>query len=402
MSGGLAHNYTVELDNGADLTLHLESPPNGTSIVYDPTQPVVLSGRASIGLGHPDVAYIYILDVSRSTRDGDGDCGTVLECVQKFFIAFNKQAIEDGSAQNAGVISFHTEAQTETDGFLPPSDPRVEQAIQGVSNLDYGEDYGTGATICSEALQLAADLVEEAKATVETTIVVFAGDGLCTTWTGKDDPEDLHDATVRLEQTGAIIHTVAVGENVNCKESLSEWDGGNVTNDMDLIPRNGGDCWSVQDPDDLTGIIDDLLRSTITNVEYKVDDGIYLDIPQGNLTAELPMDGAQELNFTRDIGLLGLGEHEVCVRVKATSALAGDVVYIEDCHDITVEQKPTPKSPGKVGVSFAIIATVLLVGAFVLFWYFKKPGRTEKEDEFDIDVKPVEGGQAAGHKPEIV
>ena len=148
---------------------------NESDVKYLKNQPPTLEGSVSLGLGRADVAYIYIMDTS-SAGPG-GDCGTVLDCVQEFFIAFNNEAIENGSAKLSSVISFD-DSPTLRSGFELPESPLVESAIISTPSVS------DSASICSQALLMAADLVEDPSNTAETTVVIFAGDGLCTTQRG--------------------------------------------------------------------------------------------------------------------------------------------------------------------------------------------------------------------------
>ena len=401
------HQNTTVISNGAELSVQITYPRNGATYEYDANQTIKIHGTASVGLGHPDVAYIYVLDVSPSTLQRDDDiCGSVLECTQDFFVAFNEQAIEDGSAEIAGVITFHKIAQNAS-GFLPPGNQAIEDAIRSASNI------GTDGTYCSEALQMAADFVEDPSNTAGTTIVVLAGDGMCI-GDGGDDPIKLHEAALRLEQTGAIVHTVAVGDSVNCTESSTY--GSNVANDMNFMPRNGGRCTSVKNPDELTHIIDDLLRTTIVSVQTKVDNGTYWNFPPSDLTATLPLEGAEDLNFTRNSGLLGVGTHKLCVRVVGNNTL-GNMADVEDCHKITVipqateaptqdihEREKTLSSGSDESRAGMIVGIVIaLIGGSVFLFYCARKALVRDIDEsvvpdVDGDTKEAQGT----YKPEIV
>ena len=89
---------------------------------------VLIEGTAHVGLGTPNVAYIYIIDLSASTADIDGPCGTVLQCVQDFFSFFHKETIQHGSAELVGVIDYDSHA-TVTAELQHPS---KHDAIEGV------------------------------------------------------------------------------------------------------------------------------------------------------------------------------------------------------------------------------------------------------------------------------
>ena len=51
-------NQTAILRNGAELSISITDTSN---LTYYSNHPTTLEGTASVGLGHPDVAYIYIV-----------------------------------------------------------------------------------------------------------------------------------------------------------------------------------------------------------------------------------------------------------------------------------------------------------------------------------------------------
>jgi len=83
---------------------------------------VPFGGNAFIGLGVPDVHYIYIMDTSGSTEDFDGDCGTVLQCMQAFFSNLHEAVEVGGSVELVSFIEFDWDA-TVVYSLQDPSDP---------------------------------------------------------------------------------------------------------------------------------------------------------------------------------------------------------------------------------------------------------------------------------------
>lgn len=148
---------------------------------------------------------------------------------------------------------------------------------------------------------------------------------------------------------GAIVHTVAVGDDVNCSS----------TNDLIHITRNGGRCFSIPEPDNLliSNLTEGILGTTLESVELRVDTGNYTAI--SNISEALPQDGATSVDF--DTLALGLaeGSHEICVRAKGTDSLNGSA-YIEDCHEVfVVSAAPQDGLPGwKI---FLLVVTVFFL-----------------------------------------
>ena len=68
-----AGSSSATLPNGANLTVSLDNPADGTQFLADgaPVQ-VPVSGTASIGTGTPQATIVYVLDASGSTGNPSG------------------------------------------------------------------------------------------------------------------------------------------------------------------------------------------------------------------------------------------------------------------------------------------------------------------------------------------
>ena len=145
--------------------------------------------------------------------------------------------------------------------------------------------------------------------------------------------EDVSAAADLLGDTGAIVHSIAVGDNVDC-------DAGN---DLITIPRNGGSCFSIPEPKALPTIIDDLIGTELTSVEVKVDDGSYRALgPAETGGTSLPQEGAISVDFETTVMGLSEGNHKVCIRATGQDSLGG-VSEVVDCHEVEVKALPTPQ-----------------------------------------------------------
>ena len=319
--------FSTDLSNGAALQIELTSPFPAAKHTLGATETVAdipVRGGAHVGKGAPDVSYIYIIDSSSSTSDYDGTCGTTLECEQKFFQALHQEVIKDGSAKLTAVIDFDDVARMAAE-FQDPANQEVIEAISfGISD---------GGTACINALELAALAVLDKKNTAGTTVVIFAGDGMCNI----DDyaPYDQQasqgeNVTVSadiLAATGAIVHSIAVGDSVDCSQY----------NDLARIPRNGGECFSIQDPNDLPDIIDDIIGTNLTSLEMKIDNGNYAPLDQKGVSKSLPAEGAVDVEFNTTAKGLDQGTHMICVRATGSDSL-GDVKHVEDCRGVVIEK----------------------------------------------------------------
>lgn len=321
------HANLTDLSNGAVIGVDIESPAIKSEVVLGENETaleVSIKGQAHVGKGTADVGYIYIIDSSGSTGDQDGACGTTLDCVQAFFESLHEEVIADGSAEVVAVIDFDDYA-TVTADFQDPLNDDIEYAILRSSS--------GGGTACTLALEKAALLVLDPKNTAGTTVVVFAGDGWCND--GEEygqhssQGDNVTSSADILGATGAIVHSIAVGDNVDCDEG----------NDLHNIPRNGGKCFSIPEPDALPSIIDDLIGTSLEQIEVKVDGGYYKALSTSEVTEALPAEGAVAVGFEVSVGNLFEGTHELCVRVTGADSIGG-ISQVEDCHSIAIKATP--------------------------------------------------------------
>ena len=201
--------------------------------------------------------------------------------------------------------------------------------------IDLGDS--SGGTDCYAALQEATRLAELAVNMTETTVVVFAGDGEC-----NEASSTVQLYADELGATGAIVHSVAVGDSVECGISK-----GFASNDLSLIPQNGGRCTSVPDPHTLPTIIDDLIGTELTDLQVFLDGQDALSMMNNAssssvvLTDELPLAGAASLGFSMtlvaddEMMLLSPGAHQVCVQVTGNDTL-GDSATVQECVDFGI------------------------------------------------------------------
>lgn len=180
--------------------------------------------------------------------------------------------------------------------------------------------------------------------------------------------ENLQEAADILADTGAIVHTIAVGDSVECDtfetgdyNDYYYYDSNNetYTSGLGSIPRNGGRCTSVPEPHTLTHIIDDLIGTELVNLELKVDSGSYTDISSRS-DPPLPQNGSISVSFDTEVDGLSLGEHMVCVRATGLDSMNGTAT-VEDCHMITIVPKdtsaPTPDQSTDSGFNRPAAAT---------------------------------------------
>lgn len=395
------HMQPTDLSNGAELAVNIALPKDGASFVlksdaYNATLDLTVTGEAHIGKGVPDVGYIYVIDSSSSTSSQDGACGSTLDCVQAFFVELHKEIIADGSAELVAVVDFDS-SPTVTAEWQDPGSPEV---IPAISLGNSG-----GGTNCIEALEKAAFLALERQDTLGTTVVVFAGDGECSLTEYGTHSQNVTEAANLLANTGAIVHSIAVGDNIDCKEGNSLID----------IPRNGGKCHSFSDPNAPPHvIIDGIVGTDLTKIEMKIDGENYRSLKNiGELDRTLPQEGAISVGFDTYIHNLTEGEHHICVRASGTDSLK-DSAEVEDCHTITIKlpevnEKTKPDLAESIGVPdydgtlkgwqiFLVVALVICsVGALTLLVHRNLKRRARRAaEEFEEQTQEQDSNGNGG------
>ena len=321
-----AGSDSVTLSNGAELTVTIDSPLTGTEFEVPPGQPnidVAVTGSASIGQGEADATFIYVIDTSGSTGGGGtASCSPILDCEKNFFNALNAAVDADGSTDEVGIVNFgdgatirDMQAAAGHQNFTLPSDGNVTAVINSLGS--------GGGTNCTAALERATDLVNAAgNGTIN---VVFASDGKCNTG------GDITAAANALAATGAIVNVVAIGDGSSCTVGEVPPFG---TGTLDEIPANGGTC-EHRAPDDLNGLIENLIGSTLQSLWLQVDGGAFTQIT--NTSLPLPQPGATSVTYTASADDLAPGDHTICVRADGTDVL-GDAQSALQCETIHLLQ----------------------------------------------------------------
>lgn len=296
----------------------------------------------------PTVHYIYIMETSDSTRNKDGHCGTVLECLQAFLTELHEFVFQETIANSVIVNSLIV--FDDYDHVLYNQQNHTEFSL-------YSEAiYSSGGNRCDLALRQASKM--------QPTVVILAGDGIC--------DRNVTREALALGDTGAVVHSIAVGDDSYCEEAFA------------LIPRNGGTCISMPSSNHLSNMLlenylvtpDGLDIITNTEFEYKVDNEEYQVLRNVNNNST---------TFSTTLDLPGGIDHVVCVR------FAKD----EDCVTVTHDGQPAAPvtatnddgvSPGSVaGISIGVLATFAAALALVLL--LRKRMFAEKENDTNITNK---------------
>jgi hypothetical protein len=315
-----AGSSSTTLPNGAALEVSITQPVTSTEFIvpHDATTiDVDFTGGASVGLGAPDAAFVYVIDRSGSTTASGGACGTVLACEKTFFVGLNNAVEADGSTDEVGIVSYGSTATVDLGPPLVlPSNPSVDTTINALA--------AGGNTNCGAALQAAVTLI--GTSTNGSKFVVFASDGFCNT--GPSVASVVVPAAV-------VVSSIAIGASSDCTTN-----GGTGT--LAQVARNGGQCYEVPDPTNLPDLIDNLIGSTLESLAIEVDGGGAQAIANDDITPDLPRPGAASVAYTTEVSDLGPADHTVCVTANGSdvSGGVGSVTVCETIHLLQLTASP--------------------------------------------------------------
>ena len=329
-----AGSASTNLPNGAELTVSIDSPADGTEFLADGAPvPVPVSGTASIGLGDPQATIVYVFDASGSTGGDGGDCGSILACEKTFFTGLNSAAASSGSVNQIGLAVFGADAvsadMTPAGGDDVLGDPDDgNTVIDSIVLTNGGFNYQVGqytvkngdadGTDYTAALQQALGILNASMDPSK--FVVFASDGL-----SNEGGAGFAAAVAAIEATGAVANSIAIGEDAAC-------DPNSPNGDLEDIAVNGGQCFEVPDPNDLPDLIPNLIGSTLTKVEMSVDGGAPTLLTTVPAT---PVAGPAMVTYSTSTAGLGPGTHEICVTAFGTDVTGGSA-DVETCVNVDV------------------------------------------------------------------
>jgi hypothetical protein len=291
-----------------------------------------VTGTASIGLGDPQATFVYVFDASGSTLLSGGACGTILACEKTFFNALNTAAGGSGSVNQIGIAVFGVDAVTADVTPAGGDDPLGESAdgnavFNSIDVTGGGAGYevglytmksgSAGATNYAAALQQALNILNASSDPAK--FLVFASDGL----SNFGSLTDFNNALTAIAATGTVANSIAIGASASCT--------GGTVGDLADITVNGGQCFSVPDPNNLPDIIPNLIGSTLEKVEMTVNGGAPTLLTTVPAT---PAAGPVMVNYSTNTAPLGPGSHEICVTAFG-SDVTGGTANVTEC--VTIE-----------------------------------------------------------------
>lgn len=341
----LAGSNATSLPDGTELTVTIDEPIDGAELLVPPGTPsidVAVTGTASIGTATPDTTFIYVMDVSGSTGTGSGTgCSPVLECEKVFMEALNEALVATGYVSEVGLVVFAGDAAAADMSPDPGEQPLVAPDIDGSVDAVIMSAYaGGGLNLYTPRLVgvstdfaagLQATLAVVSAATTPNVSVVFVSDGQAF-----EGAAEFPGALASIVSSGAAVDTIALGTGNSC-------DGTNPNGTLQQIAdATGGDCFQVEDPADLTGVIDSLIESSILDqLTISVNGGSPTTVTNADVEPDLPAPGPIAVSYTTALSGLAPGDHEICVAAYGSDGGgAGSVTTCVTIHLLTFDLTP--------------------------------------------------------------
>ncbi len=315
-----AGSNSTTLPNGAQLSVSLDNPADGTEFLADGAPVAIpVSGTASIGVGPPQATFVYVFDASGSTLDPGGACGTILACEKTFFTGLNTAADNSGSVNQIGIAVFGADAVTAdvtpAGGDDPLGDPGDGNAVfnsisvgAGYQVAQYTPKSGSSvATNFGAALNQALSILGSPGVDAKK-FLVFASDGE----SNAGGLAAFNTAVANLTATGTVANSIAIGEGSSC--------AGGTDGTLDAIAVNGGQCFEVDDPNQLPSLIPNLIGSTLEKVELTVDGGAPTVLTTVPAT---PAAGPVSVTWATNTAPLGPGSHQLCATAFGSDVTGG-------------------------------------------------------------------------------
>lgn len=355
-----AGENSTALPNGATLSAEVTSPQSGDVILAPSGQSSVdvpLTGTASVGLGEPDVAWIYVFDVSGSAAlDCDGS-STIITCEKNAIGALNDLVVDSESAIEVGIAAFGENAATAdissaagSQLLTAPEDPDVDTVISSVNIGTIGQftnrSIGSDGTDFAAGLGAANTLVNAA--TAGTVNVVFLSDGLSNEGSGFNTIlSDVAD--------DATIYPFAIGEDSNCA-------GGSNGTLAAMAAASGTPCVEVPDPSDLESVVTNVIATSLLTVDVELDGSPIA----ASVSPAPPQPGPVSVDWSAMGFGLAPGHHEVCVTATGRGpdsdpSAVGSVTRCETFAVVAFELSP-PHAINELGSDDTHSVTATVVG----------------------------------------
>ncbi|MFU8841124.1 MAG: hypothetical protein ACNA8R_10435 [Nitriliruptoraceae bacterium] len=329
LPGGTAIEVTID-DPAEDLVIEVEDE--------DELVDLTVTGTAEVGGAAvvKNTTLIYILDRSGSMTSlsgvdctGDGSNDSRLVCQAEAVAFVNGLAADLSSpvgltglgAYSSGGQIYNVDRAGTSNLVAPDHDgdgngvPDLEDTVRTIT--------ASGLTNFSAGLEQAEALLELSPYDVHR--VVYISDGVAntgsnvTTFAGSFD----RFGTTRID-------TFAITSGSGCDEGSGGTHGS--LGEVATLGTTPGTCIEVEDLSDLSFVLGTVLASELTELTGSVDGGPAVAID--SVVPALPEEGPVSVDYSWDVGALGVGVHELCV--TATGSDGGGEGSVTECRTLTI------------------------------------------------------------------
>jgi hypothetical protein len=365
------------LPAGSDIAVTVDSPAEGAAL---PPGPVTLAGTASVGkgVGVPNTALIYDLDVSNATRLDAGPIGgscpglnTRLDCEKDAALRLNQAGLQGGAVVTVGASAF---AASAVNADVTPGEGRdlltgpaadidedgAPDIITAVFSAFTATEIGntgvfdqTGGFRQFEELTVStaqANLAPGIRAALQIANAAPQPNRIVALMSGGaiSDPNEVAAA---LAEVPANVHffTFTMSPNARCTGTLQA-----------IADRTGGTCAEPKRDANLgalPGVLQQLLASHLNRLTVAVDGGT--PAPITDITPALPQTGPATVSYRTTVNGLAAGRHNICVTAVGTDS--GGEGSVSDCRTVVLDAPPTvdPGGPyaGSQGSQIPIAGT---------------------------------------------
>uniref|UniRef100_A0A7S1YG75 VWFA domain-containing protein n=1 Tax=Grammatophora oceanica TaxID=210454 RepID=A0A7S1YG75_9STRA len=327
---------------------------------------VPISGSTNISSGSPtymNTTYIYVIDVSGSTKVDEGNCGDqtgegwvgdILDCEVLSLEYANDDAIASGQVDLVGLVNFSTTGAIMSDLIEPWKKSNLQRRDEDIIDV-LREVYPDAFTNFSAGVELACDLAESPANDNQNTVVIFLSDGL---------PNRGNSSQTRIQNAcnNAIFRTYAITEDASCYKvdpSIYNDDGSNPDTLAKIATYSGGTCEYIPVVSELPEALKRIASTKVLSVHVEVN-GVVWDGVDLTYTLDPPFTGPNATDYTGTIDL-PVGVHQVCF--ISTSEITGVLDRQEVCQQIVVmgidmspDQTVTTSGPTSFNLTTTLIA----------------------------------------------
>ncbi len=334
-----ADTTTTGLANGATLSVSIDPPtpvhlvPEGATGVDVP-----VTGSASVGPAASGGLWVYVVDVSFSTRDACDASRTILQCEKQAVRNLNAQIVAAGVPAEVGIVVFagtaavaDMAATAGPQGTVAASATAFTTVVNSIQEASIGQftaaSVVNGNTNFGAALDAARSIVVGSSASSKN--VVLLSDG----FSFVDDPvagrAQFDAAIAAMEDTGAKVFPFAVGADASCAGNGGAQEAGTLD---EIAAAVGTSCVHVATPASLPSLI-----TTVVGTELRALDATAGGAPVGIVTSlVLPQAGPATVGFSGTAAGLGSGTHELCATVTGAGPSSGTPATTRACESVDV------------------------------------------------------------------